>query len=64
MLRATILAIATVAAVSVAALAPASAHWKGGHHGHGWGRGFGGIVVIDDGCYRWVRGVGRVYVCD
>jgi len=37
----------------------------GGHHGgHGyWGGGFGGIVVIGPSCWRWVPGLGRVYVC-
>jgi hypothetical protein len=38
----------------------------GGYHGHGhghWGGGFGGIVVIGPSCWRWVPGVGRVYVC-
>src|SRR5215475_2584761 len=38
----------------------------GGHHGHwghGYGGGFGGIVVIGPSCWRWVPGLGRVYVC-
>jgi hypothetical protein len=36
----------------------------GGYHGHGhWGGGYGGIVVIGPSCWRWVRGLGRVYVC-
>jgi hypothetical protein len=38
----------------------------GGYHGHRhghWGGGFGGIVVIGPSCWRWVPGVGRVYVC-
>jgi len=63
MLRNTLLALATAATISVAALTPASAHWHGGHGFWGRGFGFGGIVVIDSGCYRWVRGLGRVYVC-
>jgi len=38
----------------------------GGHHGHwghGYGGGFGSIVVIGPSCWRWVPGLGRVYVC-
>jgi hypothetical protein len=39
----------------------------GGHHGHGghgyWGGGFGGVVLIAPSCWRWIPGVGRVYVC-
>jgi hypothetical protein len=44
MFRKTILALAAIATVGAAALAPtsASAGWHGGHHwGHGWGHGFG-----------------------
>ena len=61
-------AVATVAAIGAAALIPTQASagggGKGGHHGHwGHGYGFGGIVVIEPSCWRWVRGLGRVYVC-
>jgi uncharacterized membrane protein len=69
----TIFAIATVAAIGAAALIPTAASagggkgggMGGGHHGgHGyWGGGFGGIVVIGPSCWRWVPGLGRVYVC-
>jgi hypothetical protein len=40
--------------------------YHGGHHGHwgyGYGRGFGGIVVIGYSCWRWIPGFGEVYVC-
>jgi hypothetical protein len=73
MIRRTIFAIATVAAIGAAALIPTAATagggkgggMGGGHHGgHGyWGGGFGGIVVIGPSCWRWVPGFGRVYVC-
>jgi hypothetical protein len=73
MIRKTILAVATVAAIGAAALIPTEASagggkgggMGGGHHwGHGyWGGGFGGIVVIGPSCWRWVPGLGRVYVC-
>ena len=73
MTRRTIFAIATVAAIGAAALIPTAATagggkgggMGGGHHGgHGyWGGGFGGIVVIGPSCWRWVPGLGRVYVC-
>ena len=73
MIRRTIFAIATVAAIGAAALIPTAATagggkgggMGGGHHwGHGyWGGGFGGIVVIGPSCWRWVPGLGRVYVC-
>ena len=73
MIRRTIFAIATVAAIGAAALIPTAASagggkgggMGGGHHGgHGyWGGGFGGIVVIGPNCWRWVPGLGRVYVC-
>ena len=65
-------AIATVAAIGAAALIPIQASagggkgggMGGGYHGHGhWGGGFGGIMVIEPSCWRWVRGLGRVYVC-
>jgi len=65
-------AVATVAAIGAAALIPTQASaggggkggGMGGHHGHwGHGYGFGGIVVIEPSCWRWVRGLGRVYVC-
>ena len=73
MIRRTIFAIATVAAIGAAALIPTAASagggkgggMGGGHHwGHGyWGGGFGGIVVIGPSCWRWVPGLGRVYFC-
>jgi hypothetical protein len=73
MIRKTIFAVATAAAIGAAALIPTEASagggkgggMGGGHHwGHGyWGGGFGGIVVIGPSCWRWVPGLGRVYVC-
>jgi len=80
MIRKTMFAVATVAAIGAAALIPTQASaggggkgggmgggkggGMGGHHGHwGHGYGFGGIVVIEPSCWRWVRGLGRVYVC-
>jgi hypothetical protein len=48
-------------------LPPAAGGKGGGHHGHWghgyWGGGFGSIVVIGPSCWRWVPGLGRVYVC-
>lgn len=46
-------ALATLGVASLAAAAPASAHWHGGHHHH-WGVRFGGpvVVVSDYGCWR------------
>jgi hypothetical protein len=78
MIRKTIFAIATVAAIGAAALIPTEASaggggkggggMGGGHHGHGhhghWGHGFGGIVVTGYSCWRWSpRLQRRVYVC-
>ena len=72
MIRKTMFAVATVAAIGAAALIPTQASaggggkggGMGGHHGHwGHGYGFGGIVVIEPSCWRWVRGLGRVSVC-
>ena len=71
MIRRTIFAIATVVAIGAATLIPTAATAGGGkgggmghHGGHGyWGGGFGGIVVIGPSCWRWVPGLGRVYVC-
>ena len=74
MIRKTMFAFATVAAIAAAALIPTEASaggggkggGMGGHHGHwghGYGGGFGGIVVIGPSCWRWVPGLGRVYVC-
>ena len=76
MIRKMIFAVATVAAIDAAALIPTEASagggggkggGMGGHHGHWghgyWGGGFGGIVVIGPSCWRWVPGLGRVYVC-
>ena len=76
MIRKTMFAIATVAAIGAAALIPTQASagggkgggmgggMGGGYHGHGhWGGGYGGIVVIGPSCSRGVRGLGRVYVC-
>jgi hypothetical protein len=75
MIRKTMFALATVAAIGAAALIPTEASaggggkgggmggGMGGHHGH-WGRGYGGgFVVIGPSCWRWVPGLGRVYVC-
>ena len=77
MIRKTIFAAATLAAIGAAALIPTQASaggggkggggMGGGHHGHGghgyWGGGFGGVVLIGPSCWRWIPGVGRVYVC-
>ena len=73
MIRKTIFAVATVAAIGAAALIPSEASAGGGkgggmggnhgHWGHGYGGGFGSIVVIGPSCWRWVPGLGRVYVC-
>jgi hypothetical protein len=74
MIRKTIFAVATVAAVGGAAFIPTEASaggggkggGMGGHHRHWgghWGRGFGGVVVIGSPCWRWIPGLGRVYVC-
>jgi hypothetical protein len=73
MIRKSMLALAAIATVGAAALAPTSASaW--GHH-HGWGHGFGlgfygpGYVRYATDCY-WVKrvnrfGVVRMYkVCD
>jgi hypothetical protein len=62
MLRKTILALAAVASIGAAALAPtaASAHWHGGGHfwGHSWGPHYGFYVGGPgyDSCLRrqWV----------
>jgi hypothetical protein len=74
MIRKTMFAFATVAAIAATALIPTEASAGGGkgggmggshhgHWGHGYGGGFGGIVVIGQSCWRWVPGFGRVYVC-
>ena len=76
MIRKTIFAVTTVAAIGAAALIPTKASaggggkggggMDGGYHGHGhghWGGGFGGIVVLGPSCWRWVPGFGRMYVC-
>ena len=65
MIRKTIFAVAIGAAALIPTAASAGGGKGGGPHGaHGyWGRGFGGIVVIDSGCWRWVPGLGRVDVC-
>jgi hypothetical protein len=73
MIRKTIFAVATVAAIGAAALIPTSASAGGGgkgggnhDHGHGhWGGSFGGgVVVIAPSCWRWVPGVGKVWICN
>jgi len=78
MIRKTIFVVATVAAIGAAALIPTAASAGGGGkggggmgnhgpgHGHGhWGGGFGGGVVgIAPSCWRWVPGVGKVWVCN
>jgi hypothetical protein len=33
-------------------------------NGHSWSSFGGGGVVIDSGCWRWLPGYGRVYVCN
>jgi hypothetical protein len=74
MIRKTMFAFATVAAIAAAPLIPTEASAGGGkgggmggshhgHWGHGYGGGFGGTVVIGPNCWRWVPGFGRVYVC-
>ena len=73
MIRKTIFAVATVAAIGAAALIPTEASAGGGGKGgggmgggHHWGHGYwggGGIVVLGPSCWRWVPGLGRVYVC-
>ena len=78
MIRKTMFVVATVAAIGAAALIPTEASaggggkgggmggGMGGHHGHwghGYGGGYGGFVVIGPSCWRWVPGLGRVYVC-
>jgi len=78
MIRKTMFAVATVAAIGAAALIPTEASaggggkgggmggGMGGHHGHwghGYGGGYGGFVVIGPSCWRWVPRLGRVYVC-
>ena len=59
------------AAIGATALIPTEASAGGGgkgggHHGHWghghWGRHFG-IVVIGPSCWRWIPGLGKVYVC-
>ena len=83
MIRKTIFAVATVAAIGAAAFIPTAASaggggkggggmggggMGGGYHGHGhWGGGYGyggGVVVIGPSCWRWVPGVGKVWVCN
>jgi hypothetical protein len=57
MIRNSIFALATVALVTAAASAPASAHWKGGR-GFGWGVGLAGIAITSAAvasCYQWVE---------
>jgi len=78
MIRKTIFAVATFAAIGAAALIPTAASAGGGgkggggmgggyhDHGHGhghWGSGSGVVVVIES-CWRWVPGLGKVYVCN
>jgi hypothetical protein len=69
MIRKSILALAAIATLGAAALAPtsASAWGKGGwHHGHGWGHGFGfygagyGVSYVDvvPSCY-YVKKINR-----
>jgi len=77
MIRKSIFAVATAAAIGAAALIPTEASaggggkggggmgggYHGGHHGH---RGYGygpGFVVIGSSCWRWIPGFGKVYVC-
>ena len=57
MLRKATLALATLATIGAAALAPTAASakpfgWGGGWHHHHWGPGFGiGVGHADTGCY-------------
>ncbi len=61
MFRKATLALATIATIGAAALAPTAASakpfgggWGGGgwHHHHYWGPGFGiGVGFVDSGCY-------------
>ena len=61
MLRKVTLGLIAAASLSVAAIAPASAHGPHGGWGHGWGHGFGfGGLYINTGvsdCYQqqWVQ---------
>jgi hypothetical protein len=60
MIRKTVFAIATVALVTAAASAPASAKGLKGGHGWGWGVGLGiaGIAITSAAvanCYQWVE---------
>ena len=80
MIRNTIFAVATVAAIGASALIPTAASAGGGgkggggmgsgHHGHGHGHGHGhwgggsGVIVVIESCWRWVPGLGKVYVCN
>ena len=63
------LAAVALSAASIALTSDAFAKGGGGGggkgHGHGWSH-FGGssVVIIDNGCWRWVPGYGRVYVCN
>jgi hypothetical protein len=74
MIRKTIFAVATVAAIGAAALIPTEASaggggkgggMGGGYHGH-WGHGYGGYgfgnVALESSCWLWIRGR-RVYIC-
>lgn len=71
MIRKTIFAAVTVAALGAAALIPTQASAGGGgkgggYHGHHWHHGYWGgfgLVVIGPSCWRWIPGFGRVYVC-
>jgi hypothetical protein len=78
MIRKSIFAVATVAAIGAAALIPTAASASGGgkggggmgggYHGHGHGHGHwgggSGVVVVIESCWRWVPGLGKVYVCN
>ena len=64
MIRKTIFAVATVAAVTAATLAPASA--KGGkHHNHRHWHGGAVFITAPLGvtCWKYYRGV-KIWVCD
>src|SRR5437660_6994135 len=79
MIRKTMFAVATVAAIGAAALIPTEASaggggkgggmggGMGGHHGHwghGCGGGYGSVVGIGSSCWGCVRCSGRVYLCE
>jgi hypothetical protein len=69
MLRKAVIAVATVATIGAAALAPTEAAAKLGKHSYGLGWGITGLALSTatvTSCYRWVQtyyGLVRVNVC-